>query len=60
MKKNTLIICSRRTKSAPRLHNIYQTLKVKYDIFIAGIQNLNIYLRINLWILVQMRNSYQD
>ena len=36
MKKNTLIICSRRTKSAPRLHNIYQTLKVKYDIFIAG------------------------
>ena len=36
MKKKTLIICSRRTKSAPRLYNIYHTLNVKYDIFIAG------------------------
>ena len=36
MKKKTLIICSRRTKSAPRLYNIYHTLNVKYDILIAG------------------------
>ena len=34
--KRILIICSRRTKSAPRLHNIYHTLNVKYVIFIAG------------------------
>ena len=36
MKKNTLIICSRRTKKAPRLNNIYNLLKSKYDIAIAG------------------------